>query len=342
MMKEYYIHIFVNNSIFLSNLPEDLREEADKCDCGYIHLLCPVRHIMKRQNKENVLGGYIYMCSYDTSLTNKIFSYYFDMLRSIHIAYEEKIRREKEELIKDLRRLQHNINTYNATIQDEITNLIPLDDIHNKWRDVVPFVEKIIQNNPKLTAVTLLKITKFSAFVTAEMTVHDYINTKNVKLEKYSHSMHRIVKLSLQPYFLEFVENNIDINIGDCYRNVLIDYPTISVVFGHLWNNAVKYIYKDSSLDISFYNDEKELTTSIKMYSLKIEENEIEDIFTEGYSGKWAKMISKDGHGIGMFYIKHLIEMNGGSFSINAGVNITNIDGIPYTNNEFLLSLPLD
>ena len=57
---------------------------------------------------------------------------------------------------------------------------------------------------------------------------------------------------------------------------------------------------------------------------------------------KWAKMISKDGHGIGMFYIKHLIEMNGGYFSINAGVNVTNINGIPYANNEFLLSLPLD
>lgn len=76
--------------------------------------------------------------------------------------------------------------------------------------------------------------------------------------------------------------------------------------------------------------------------SLKIENDEIEDIYTEGYSGKWAKMISKDGHGIGMFYIKHLIEMNGGYFSINAGVNVTNINGIPYANNEFLLSLPLD
>lgn len=133
-----------------------------------------------------------------------------------------------------------------------------------------------------------------------------------------------------------------DIKIGDCYTNVLIDYPTISVVLGHLWNNAIKYIYKGSSLDISFYCNENNLTTSIKMYSLKIENDEIEDIYTEGYSGKWAKMISKDGHGIGMFYIKHLIEMNGGYFSINAGVNVTNINGIPYANNEFLLSLPLD
>ena len=180
-MKEYYIHIFKNNSVLLSNLPEELREEADRCSCNLTNSMCPIRHVMKRQNKEIITDGYIYMCSYDTSITNKIFLHYFDMLRSVHIAYEEKIKNEKERLMKDLRRLQHNVNTYNATIQDEITNLVPLDDIHNKWKDVVPFVEKMVQENPRLTAITLLKTMKFSTFVTAEMTVHDYINADNIK-----------------------------------------------------------------------------------------------------------------------------------------------------------------
>lgn len=341
-MKNYYFHIFVNNSVLLSDLPENLREEAERCTSGFTHLMCPIRSMMKRQKKEIISGGYIYMCSYDTSMTNKIFSYYFDMLKSIHTTYEAKIQIEKERLIKDLRRLQHNVNTYNATIQDEITNLVPLDDIHNKWKEVVPFTERIVQNNPKMTAITLLKTMKFSTFVTAEMTVHDYINSDNIKLDKYSHSIHRVIKLSLQPYFLEFVENSIDIKIGDCYEKVLIDYPTISVVLGHLWNNTIKYIYEGSPLEISFSRDGRMLITKIKMYSLKIDKDEIEDIYTEGYSGKWAKMISKDGYGIGMFYIKHLIEMNDGKFSVKAGENATNINGIPYANNEFLLSLPLD
>lgn len=33
-MKEYYIHIFKNNSVLLSNLPEELREEGDRCSCN--------------------------------------------------------------------------------------------------------------------------------------------------------------------------------------------------------------------------------------------------------------------------------------------------------------------
>lgn len=99
-MKEYYIHIFKNNSVLLSNLPEELREEADRCSCNLTNSMCPIRHVMKRQNKEIITDGYIYMCSYDTSITNKIFLHYFDMLRSVHIAYEEKIKNEKERLMK--------------------------------------------------------------------------------------------------------------------------------------------------------------------------------------------------------------------------------------------------
>lgn len=339
-MKTYYIHIFINNKVLISTLPEDLREEAERSEYSYKNSICPIRHIVKRQNKEAVQDGYIYMCSYDTSMTNKIFFYYFDMLKTIHIAYLEKVKNIELNLIKDIRRLQHNVNTYNATIQDEITNLVPLDDIHNNWKEVVLFVEEIIKNKPRATAITLLKTMKFSTFITAEMTVHDYINAEAIKLETYPHSIHRIIKLSLQPYFLEFVENEIDIKINNCYEKVLVDYPTISVILGHLWNNAIKYMHPNSTLEINFQYSGKHLVTKIRMFSLKIENEEIEDIYKEGYSGKWAKMISKDGHGIGMFYIKRLTEMNGGYLNVQAGITVTKINGIPYAYNEFCLSLP--
>ena len=92
---------------------------------------------------------------------------------------------------------------------------------------------------------------------------------------------------------------------GNCSSmlNLRVDYPTISVILGHLWNNAIKYVHPNSTLDINFHSNGKHLVTKIKMFSLKIENEEIDDIYKEGYSGKWAKMISKEGHGIGMFYI---------------------------------------
>lgn len=57
-MKEYYIHIFKNNSVLLSNLPEELREEADRCSCNLTNSMCPIRHVMKRQNKEIITDGH--------------------------------------------------------------------------------------------------------------------------------------------------------------------------------------------------------------------------------------------------------------------------------------------
>ena len=34
--------------------------------------------------------------------------------------------------------------------------------------------------------------------------------------------------------------------------------------------------------------------------------------------------------------------MNDGKFCVKAGGNVTNINGIPYASNEFILNLPLD
>lgn len=341
IMKDFYLHICVKNQVIMSTLPDDLLEEADLSSFGFTYGLCIVRKINKRYRKEAIQDGYIYMCSYDKSITNKIFSYYFDMLLSIHSAYQERLISIENELTKELRRLQHNVNTYNATIQDEIMNLVPLDDIHDNWRGVVSFVEGIIKNNTRLAAITLLKVIKFSTFITAEMTVYDYINAEQIKLETYPHYIHKIIKLSLQPYFLEFVENSIDINMSACYERVLVDYPSITIILGHLWNNTIKYIHPSSTIDISFQTKDKQLKININMLSLKIEKDEIYSIFEEGRSGKWAKMVSKNGHGIGMYYIKRLVELNGGCFEVLAGNNVLKADGIPYGYNEFTITLPL-
>lgn len=96
-MKEYYIHIFKNNSVLLSNLPEELREEADRCSCNLTNSMCPIRHVMKRQNKEIITDGYIYMCSYDTSITNKIFLHYLICLEVYILHMKKKSKMKKKD-----------------------------------------------------------------------------------------------------------------------------------------------------------------------------------------------------------------------------------------------------
>lgn len=49
--------------------------------------------------------------------------------------------------------------------------------------------------------------------------------------------------------------------------------------------------------------------------------------------------MGKDGHGIGMFYIKRLTELNEGIFSIKAGDEKIYFEGVPYAYNSFKIVL---
>ena len=64
-------------------------------------------------------------------------------------------------------------------------------------------------------------------------------------------------------------------------------------------------------------------------------DEDYENMFEEGYSGYWAKAQALDGSGIGMYYIKRLMNLNKGEFTIERGKNNFLVDGIPYSTNIF-------
>lgn len=73
----------------------------------------------------------------------------------------------------------------------------------------------------------------------------------------------------------------------------------------------------------------------VTMASLLITDDDLENIFEEGYSGYWAKIQSREGRGIGMYYVKRLMDLNKGKFTIERGRSSFQIDGIPYSRNTF-------
>jgi signal transduction histidine kinase len=75
------------------------------------------------------------------------------------------------------------------------------------------------------------------------------------------------------------------------------------------------------------------------MTSILVLKNEINDIFLEHYSGFWAKETEMNGHGIGMFYAKRLIEMNKGRIEFVPGEELYRLNGIPYAHNTIIIEL---
>ena len=344
-MNDTLFHIVVHGEVILSNLPREYLGVLETATPATQVIVCPIRQIIKREKRLPLdSDSYIYLCSYDQDITKKSFSLLFSAFQMLYGAFLQKIREVKKsslELSKsDIHRLQHNINTYNARIQDDLNSVISLEDTKmNEWRDVVRTAEKEVRKDVKRTAVVILKTIKNISLVNAEMNVYDFMENPDGEIQLANHPIHKIVKLSLQPFFLDFIENKIRFEIHECRELVRIDYPSISVVLGHLWNNAVKYTARDTEIEISFDVSNYYVDVVISSFSTVIENDEKERIMEEGYSGKWSKAMNRSGNGIGLYYMKYLTELNGGKFSIIPGEPIARYDGIPYANNKFIISL---
>lgn len=336
-MKDCYYHIEVYGRVLLSNLPKELVTLAISSPIGRDTEICPVRKTKKRWKKSEIEGGTVYMCSYDESITRRIFDYYFEAVLMMQSSYNIRLQEMVQANTASLRRLQHNVNTYNAKIQDDIEEIVALEDVGEKdWMKIIDRVEKTIIENKRQVAITLLKTAKNVALVNAEMDVYDYLQNSNNSLEFHRHPIHKVVKLSLQPFFLDFLEKGVSIEFGTCNDCVQIDFSTVTVILGHFWNNAVKYTVDNTQIRIEYSSQKDTVTMKVIMASLLITDEDYEKMFEEGYSGYWAKVQASDGNGIGMYYIRKLITYNNGEFLIERGTSSFNVNGIPYTTNTFI------
>lgn len=338
-MKNIFFQIVENGSIIFSTLTGELIALPEQCSNGSNR--CNIQGTEHLYIKKETNYGYIFICSSDRTITRRILGHYFDAIEKLYTVFDFKIKDVKNSSINNLRRLQHNVTNYNAAIYDGVTGLISLDDMQQDWNNVVAYTEQIVSKKNREASVALLKTFKNSTLINAELTIFDLIAEPNPHLEIHPHGIHKVVKLSFQPYFLEFLDRSIHLQCANSYNKVLVDYPSLSVILGHIWNNAIKYAKDHSSISIEFSNTEEYVRTEINMTSLYIEKEERNLIMQEGVSGIWAKRLEKDGHGIGMFYIQRLIELNNGRFCLVAGDAKTYYNSIPYANNKFVIDLPI-
>lgn len=334
-----YVHFaYLNDEVIFSNLPSNQNHIPAECEFECKLEMCPFEKKEKRHGKVLHDGGYIYLCSYDNEITHKIFKRYFDVLKptfSALISFKDSLVSIEESKTK---RLKHNINNYNAKIKDELEEIIPHESIYKKdWKETLEVIEQKIIMESQSTAFSLMRIIKYINLINAEMDAYELLNSPFEYLDLQEHSIHRVIGTTIRPFWLDFVQNKNPINMGMCYENVLIDYPTVSVVLGHIWDNAAKYIGVNSPLSITFTANLEYVIVEIAMQSIKVEQHECEKIFEENYSGQWADRSGKDGDGIGMYVSKKLIEMNKGIMEFICGIEAYRYNGIPYANNKIVL-----
>ena len=176
----------------------------------------------------------------------------------------------------------------------------------------------------------------------AEFDVYEMLKTENPYLDFSKHQIHKVLILTLNPFWLDLLELNASINIEPYHGTVTIDYKSISVVLSHIFDNIAKYIMPYSELNISFSDIQEKVIIIIEMNSLKVESSELKELFSENYSGNWARKLDLDGDGIGMYIVKKLTEMNNGKVRFEINIDKLSpiiLDKIPYERNRFIIEL---
>ena len=248
---------------------------------------------------------------------------------------------QKSKESQKTRRLKHNLITHSSNILQELYKLFPQDSFRNGCNHLNN-IENVIKKDTNKAAYTYLKVLKNSNLMKAEFDVYEMLENENPYLDFSRHSIHKVLILTLNPFWLDLVEQNVNINIDQFHGTVTIDYKSVSVVLSHIFDNMSKYIMPHSNLHISFKEESENVLIKMEMTSLKIEPTEIDNIFTENYSGVWAKKLDLDGDGIGMYVVQKLAKLNKGNvfFEINFDDKSTIfLDGVPYENNRINVEL---
>ena len=283
----------------------------------------------------------LYLCCDDQNITNKIFKHYFRLFKELanEIILSMELTKSKES--QKTRRLKHNLINYNANIQQELYKLLPQILFKNE-KNHLDIIENIVNKSSKKSAFAFLKILKNSNLMKNEFDVYEMLDQENPYLDFSEHPIHKVVLLTLNPFWLDIVENGVNINIQSFYGKTTLDYKTMSVSLSHIFDNITKYILPNSDLNISFEDSSEYIKLIFDMISLRVEESELGSIFTENISGKWSKETDLAGSGIGMFIVKRLILLNKGAVIFKPLVDKNKsvlFENVPYDNNIIEIKL---
>lgn len=146
---------------------------------------------------------------------------------------------------------------------------------------------------------------------------------------------------TLYLFFPDFSEKDVYVNVLPCSFDVYVDYESLSVALYHIIQNSVKYCMPKQEIEISFQLNDNFVEVDFKMASLRIEEDETDNIFKASISGKNAKKHNLSGSGMGMSLVRRIIDLNSGKIEVvPLRTGQVTLNNIPYENNIIRMYLP--
>jgi signal transduction histidine kinase len=105
------------------------------------------------------------------------------------------------------------------------------------------------------------------------------------------------------------------------YMTLYADPTHINSIISNLIDNAIKYASQQVIIEIKAYENESFSIFSIQDNGIGIDASNIEHIFDKFYRVPNGNLHNVKGYGLGLFYVKQIIEKHGGKISVKSKPN---------------------
>ncbi len=171
---------------------------------------------------------------------------------------------------------------------------------------------------------------KYSAMIREESDrlkkmVDSFLNTALIEngeyiLEKSEIDIHSLIKNIVDRNKLgsDVSRNEIALELSADDHKIIADEIHIANVISNIIDNAVKYSGEQPEVTIKTKNKDKGILIYISDKGIGIDKNQQKKIFETFYRVPTGNIHNTRGYGIGLSYVKKLVEAHGGSISVNS------------------------
>lgn len=273
----------------------------------------------------------------DLLRSNKLFKKGLIIAKTLSISFFEYY-------LNAVKRHSHTLKTIQGQMKQKAESIV--HDIkslsHNEYKKEVA---SRIKNDPDLAADVICYLNKRIDDINAHIESFEILSLGREKeIEINSHNIKKVLLRIVQPFYDDF--NQIGVSVGfeindDFAENnkVDFDYKTFNLAIYNLFDNSVKYIKPYSAMKILLENQNEKYILKMNMLSLRIERDEQEKIFDEGYSGINANELA--GVGMGMYITRRALKLNNIKISVVADYSKSEIyNSKQYIYNNFIIEIP--
>ncbi len=188
------------------------------------------------------------------------------------------------------------------------------------FADQMSYAESAINSKSEDTANALLQILRNSALIKSVVVGLEskYYSRPNLTFKE--HLAREVLANVLLPFMRDFDKKGISVVLEQQDAPIHIDYRTFTAALCPIVEDAAKYSLPDTKFFIRVKRSDAVVIIEFDMLSLTISPDEVEKIFTEGYSGRAAVELQIKGKGLGLYMAKRLLGLNNATISCEAAV----------------------